>query len=48
MKALELLLSLERPTSKAMMYSEWDTPPEIIIELLPGASFSVEEKDSQI
>jgi hypothetical protein len=32
MKALETLLSLERSTSKAMAYSEWETPPEIHIE----------------
>jgi len=32
MKALDLLLALERPTSKAIAYSEWESPPEIIIE----------------
>jgi structure-specific endonuclease subunit SLX1 len=32
MKALDILLSLERSTSKAMAYSEWETPPEIHIE----------------
>ena len=32
MKALDTLLALERPTSKAMAYSEWETPPEINIE----------------
>ncbi len=32
MKALDLLLALERPTTKAVAYSEWYTPPEIIIE----------------
>lgn len=32
MKALEMLLALERPTSKAMAYSEWSVPPEIVIE----------------
>jgi structure-specific endonuclease subunit SLX1 len=32
MKALERLLALERPTTKAIAYSEWDSPPEIIIE----------------
>jgi len=32
MKALDTLLSLERSTSKAMAYSEWETPPEIHIE----------------
>jgi structure-specific endonuclease subunit SLX1 len=33
MKALEELLSLERPTTKAMTYKEWPTPPEVIIEM---------------
>lgn len=32
MKALKLLLELERPTSKAKAYSEWSTPPEVVIE----------------
>lgn len=32
MKALDTLLALDRPTSKAMAYSEWETPPEIHIE----------------
>jgi structure-specific endonuclease subunit SLX1 len=32
MKALKLLLELERPTSKAKAYSEWTTPPEVVIE----------------
>ena len=30
MLALNTLLKLERPTSKAMAYSEWTTPPNII------------------
>ena len=30
--ALEQLLSLERPTTKAKAYSEWSEPPEIIWE----------------
>ena len=29
-KALDTLLSLERPTSKAIAYSEWDTPINVI------------------
>lgn len=29
MKALRELLALERPTSKAMAYTEWISPPEI-------------------
>jgi len=32
MKALDMLLALERPTTKAMAYSEWPSPPEIIFE----------------
>lgn len=31
-KALTQLLSLERPTSKAAAYKEWETPPEVIME----------------
>ena len=30
--ALETLLSLERPTTKAQAYSEWATPPNVVIE----------------
>jgi len=33
MKALHQLLSLERPTSKALAYSEWPAPPEVHIEM---------------
>lgn len=32
MKALTTLLALERPTSKAMAYSEWPEPPQAHIE----------------
>ena len=32
MKALDNLLALERPTTKSVAYSEWSTPPTIIIE----------------
>ncbi len=32
MKALRTLLELERPTTKAVAYSEWTSPPEIIWE----------------
>ena len=32
MKALKELLALERPTSKAMAYSEWSVPPEVNLE----------------
>lgn len=30
--ALEQLLALERPTSKAVAYSEWTTPPKVVYE----------------
>lgn len=32
MEALKELLSLERPTTKAKAYSEWDSPPVVHIE----------------
>jgi predicted GIY-YIG superfamily endonuclease len=32
MKALKMLLELERSTTKAIPYNEWSTPPEIIWE----------------
>ena len=32
MIALDELLHLDRPTSKAMLYTEWNTPPEIVYE----------------
>ena len=32
MMALKQLLSLERPTSKAISYSEWPAPPEVHLE----------------
>jgi structure-specific endonuclease subunit SLX1 len=32
MMALHQLLSLERPTSKAVAYTEWEAPPQIILE----------------
>jgi hypothetical protein len=30
--ALKQLLNLERPTTKAKAYSEWEAPPQIILE----------------
>jgi putative endonuclease len=30
--ALKKLLSLDRPTSKSKLYSEWDNPPKVILE----------------
>jgi structure-specific endonuclease subunit SLX1 len=32
MLALKQLLELDRSTSKAQLYSEWETPPEVILE----------------
>ena len=32
MKALKELLALERPTSKAIAYTEWSSPPQVNIE----------------
>ena len=32
MKALKQLLALERPTSKALAYSEWPAPPQLNLE----------------
>ncbi len=32
MIALDELLHLDRPTSKAKLYTEWDQPPEIVYE----------------
>jgi structure-specific endonuclease subunit SLX1 len=31
-QALDTLLSLERPTSKAIAYSEWNAPPSVVWE----------------
>lgn len=32
MIALKKLLALDRPTSKALLYTEWETPPNVILE----------------
>jgi structure-specific endonuclease subunit SLX1 len=32
MVALDMLLKLERPTTKAKAYIEWESPPEVVIE----------------
>ena len=32
MKALKMLLELERPTTKEIAYSEWPTPPNVVLE----------------
>lgn len=31
-KALDMLLALDRPTTKAMAYSEWESPPVVVME----------------
>ena len=33
MKALKQLLVLERPTTKAISYLEWPSPPEVHLEI---------------
>lgn len=43
MQALQELLSMERPTTKAMAYSEWPSPPEVHIEDL---EIGVAEQDN--
>lgn len=37
LKALKLLVELDRPTTKAMAYSEWKTVPRIVIETADAA-----------
>ena len=32
-KALYMILAMERPTSKAIAFSEWPTPPLVVIEI---------------
>ncbi len=32
MLALKQLLALDKPTTKAQLYSEWPSPPEVILE----------------
>lgn len=39
MTALKDLLALERPTSKAMAYTEWPTPPKVNIEIDEAQKF---------
>ena len=31
-QALDMLLKLERPTTKARAYTEWEIPPEVVVE----------------
>ena len=39
MTALKQLLDLERPTSKAMPYSEWPSPPRVVMECEQATNF---------
>jgi structure-specific endonuclease subunit SLX1 len=39
MTALKQLLALERPTSKAMAYTEWPSPPQVNIEIEEARNF---------
>jgi hypothetical protein len=39
MIALKQLLALERPTSKAMAYTEWPSPPQVNIEIEEAHKF---------
>jgi predicted GIY-YIG superfamily endonuclease len=39
MTALKQLLALERPTSKAMAYTEWPSPPQVNIEFDEAQKF---------
>lgn len=39
MIALKQLLALERPTSKAMAYTEWPSPPQVNIEIDEAIQF---------
>jgi structure-specific endonuclease subunit SLX1 len=32
LRALKTLLALDKPTTKAILYSEWSVPPEIVFE----------------
>ena len=38
-KALKELLALERPTSKAISYAEWPSPPEVHCEINESKQF---------
>ena len=39
LSALQTLLSLERPTNKAIAYAEWVTPPEVHLEIEEAKSY---------
>jgi len=39
LKALNMLLAFDRPTTKAIAYSEWENPPEIIWDNIDAKEF---------
>jgi structure-specific endonuclease subunit SLX1 len=41
-QALDMLLKLERPTTKARAYTEWESPPVVVVE--DGESKKIYEK----
>lgn len=43
-KALKQLLELDKPTSKAKPYSEWPTPPKVVVEI-ENSLFNILDKD---
>ena len=43
MMALKELLRLERPTSKAKLYTEWQTPPEVHLENVNAKTYYVKQ-----
>jgi hypothetical protein len=47
MTALKQLIALERPTTKAAAYSEWPSPPKVIIECDEAEKFW-SENDTKI
>jgi structure-specific endonuclease subunit SLX1 len=44
MMALETLLALERPTSKAIAYAEWPSPPKVICETEEAVAYDKDNK----
>ena len=45
-QALDMLLKLDRPTTKARAYTEWESPPVVVVE--DGESKKIYEKVSTI
>jgi hypothetical protein len=39
MMALHTLLSLERPTTKALAYTEWLSPPQVHLESIEASLY---------